>query len=60
MDYKLFQIADLICTIELPAEKAETNSLTNSELDFFDNIRDKKKLPKAFETKISMKPWLFG
>ncbi|EFF68855.1 hypothetical protein NQ527_08900 [Eshraghiella crossota] len=40
MDYKLFQIADLICTIELPAEKAETNSLTNSELDFFDNIRD--------------------
>lgn len=40
VDYKLFQIADLICTIELPAEKAETNSLTNSELDFFDNIRD--------------------
>ena len=38
-----FSIADLICTMELLAEKAETNSFTHSELDFFDNIRDFKK-----------------
>lgn len=42
-DYKLFQIADLICTIELLAAKAETNSFTRSELEFFDTVRDFKK-----------------
>lgn len=42
-DYKLFQIADLICTMELLAEKAEHKSLSHSEIDFFDNIRDFKK-----------------
>lgn len=43
VDYKLFQIADLICTIELLAEKAETNSFSHSELEFFGNIREFKK-----------------
>ena len=43
MDYKLFQIADLICTMELLAEKADTNSFGRSEMEFFDNIRDFKK-----------------
>lgn len=43
IDYKLFQIADLICTIELLAEKAETASFSHSEIDFFNNIRDFKK-----------------
>ena len=43
VDYKLFQIADLICTMELLSEKAETNSFTRSEIEFFDNIRDFKK-----------------
>ncbi|MBR6643709.1 MAG: DUF3800 domain-containing protein [Lachnospiraceae bacterium] len=43
VDYILFQIADLICTMELLAEKAENNSFTHSEIDFFDNIRDFKK-----------------
>ena len=43
VDYKLFQIADLICTMELLAEKAETNSFSRSEMDFFDNVRDFKK-----------------
>lgn len=42
-NYKLFQIADLICTMELLAEKAETNSFTRSEIEFFDNVRDFKK-----------------
>ena len=43
VDYKLFQIADLICTLELLAEKAETNTFTRSELEFFDNVRNFKK-----------------
>lgn len=43
VDYKLFQVADLICTMELLAEKASTNSFSNSELEFFGNIRDFKK-----------------
>lgn len=43
VDYKLFQVADLICTMELLAEKAESSSFSASELEFFDNIRDFKK-----------------
>lgn len=43
VDYKLFQIADLICTLELLAEKAENNSFTRSETEFFDNVRAFKK-----------------
>ena len=29
VDYKLFQVADMVCTMELLAEKAESNSLRN-------------------------------
>ena len=43
VDYKLFQVADLICTVELLSEKAETHTFSRSELEFFDNIRDFKK-----------------
>ena len=43
IDYKLFQIADLICTLELLAEKAENHSFSNSEKNFFGNVRDFKK-----------------
>ena len=43
VDYKLFQIADLFCTMELLSEKAENNCFTHSEIDFFNNIRDFKK-----------------
>ena len=35
-DYKLFQVADLICTWELLAIKAENNGFTASERKFFD------------------------
>lgn len=42
-NYKLFQAADLICTIELLAQKAENNSFSRSEQDFFGSIRDFKK-----------------
>lgn len=43
VDYKLFQVADLICTMELLSIKAETNSFSRSELEFFGNVRDFKK-----------------
>lgn len=43
VDYKLFQIADLICTMELLAEKAENDLFSRSEKEFFNNIRDFKK-----------------
>lgn len=39
-DYKLFQVADLICTTELLEEKS---SLTHSEREFFGSKRDFKK-----------------
>ena len=42
-EYKLFQVADLICTIELLALKAEHNQFSKSERDFFVSERDFKK-----------------
>ena len=42
-DYKLFQVADLICTLELLEEKAKNNAFSNSEMEFFDNTRAFKK-----------------
>ena len=38
-EYKLFQAADMICTMELLALKAERKSLTKSELAFFASAR---------------------
>lgn len=43
IDYKLFQVADLICTMELLALKAESNSFSRSEAEFFSSPRDFKK-----------------
>lgn len=43
VDYKLFQVADLICTMELLAEKADSGSFSKSEQEFFGSIRDFKK-----------------
>lgn len=40
IDYKLFQAADLICTMELLSLKAKTNSFTHSEMAFFGSIRN--------------------
>ena len=42
-DYMLFQVADLVCTLELLIEKSETLSFSNSELEFFKSARDFKK-----------------
>lgn len=43
VDYKLFQVADLVCTMELLAEKAEINGFTRSEQDFFGSPRNFRK-----------------
>ena len=43
VDYRLFQVADLVCTMELLEEKAESNSFTKSERDFLGSPRDFKK-----------------
>lgn len=51
-EYKLFQVADLICTMELTNDKAERNMLSKSELEFFHSAHDfKKNLYKQLEKK---------
>ena len=42
-DYRLFQVADLLCTMELIKRKHETKSLSRSEQIFFGSVRDLKK-----------------
>lgn len=42
-NYKLFQVADLICGLELLGKKAENNSFTHSEIEFFGSVRNFKK-----------------
>ena len=44
-DYKLFQVADMLCTIELLALKIERSMLSKSELFFFTSAR---KLTKSY------------
>lgn len=41
-DYKLFQVADFICTMELLNLKLENNLFSRSEMIFFGNKRDLK------------------
>lgn len=41
-NYKLFQVADFICTMELINLKISNNAFSNSELTFFGNMRDLK------------------
>jgi hypothetical protein len=38
-EYKLFQVADLFCTLELLKQKVDAKSISNSELLFFDSVR---------------------
>lgn len=42
-NYRLFQVADIICTLELLAQKAELKTLSSSELGFFISGRELKK-----------------
>ena len=41
--YRLFQVADLICTLELISLKMENHILSKSEMQFFGNQRDFQK-----------------
>lgn len=41
--YKLSQVADLICTIELVEQKRQESKLSKSELEFFKSMSDFKK-----------------
>ena len=41
-DYKLFQVADFICTMELVSLKLENSLFSKSEMTFFGNKRDFK------------------
>lgn len=43
IDYKLFQVADLLCSLELLSLKVEAKTFSKSETEFFGNIRDFKK-----------------
>jgi len=42
-DYRLFQAADMICTLELLAKKADEGKLSKSEKAFFGSPRDLRK-----------------
>jgi len=39
VDYKLFQVADLVCTLEMLSDKAGHNGFSRSETEFFGSIR---------------------
>ena len=53
-DYKLFQAADLLCTIFLINLKLDNNMLSKSEKTFFGNIRD---LKKNYIKQLKKKEW---
>jgi len=42
-EYRLFQVADFLCTMELISLKISDNTLSKSEMQFFGNLRDLKK-----------------
>ena len=42
-DYRLFQAADMFCSMELIRLKAEASAISASEMEFFGSIRDLKK-----------------
>ena len=54
-EYKLFQVADLLCTLELTNLKLESGLFSKSERVFFGNIRD---LKKNYLKPISKKEWV--
>lgn len=42
-DYRLFQAADMLCSMELIRLKEESSTISASEIEFFGNLRDLKK-----------------
>ncbi|MGN0730914.1 MAG: DUF3800 domain-containing protein [Treponema sp.] len=53
-DYKLFQVADFLCTMTLVNLKLESNQFSKSEMNFFGNIRD---LRRNYLKPLSKKEW---
>ena len=53
-DYKFFQVADLLCSMELIKLKIENNMFSKSEKNFFGSMRD---LKKNYLKPISKKEW---
>lgn len=53
--YKLFQVADLLCTMCLIQLKMNNNHLSRSEIAFFGNVRD---LKKNYLKPLSKKEWI--
>ena len=53
-EYKLFQVADLICTLKLTEKKVERQGLSHSEQYIFHSKRD---LYKDYLKPISRKEW---
>lgn len=52
IDYKLLQVADLVCTMELIEDKAERNAFSKSEREFFGTPKEfKKNLYRQFVKK---------
>lgn len=54
-DYRLFQAADLVCSMTLIKLKMESSSISASETEFFGNMRD---LKKNYLKPLSKKKWL--
>ena len=54
-EYKLFQAADLLCTMQLIKLKLENNQFSKSEMMFFGNIRD---LKKNYTKPLGKKEWV--
>ncbi|MBR5965311.1 MAG: DUF3800 domain-containing protein [Treponema sp.] len=54
-DYKLFQVADFICTMQLVRLKIENNAFSKSEMNFFGNLRD---LKQNYLNALKKKEWL--
>lgn len=55
IDYKLFQVADLLCSLELVKLKMENNQFSKSEQSFFGHIGD---LKKNYLKPLSKKEWI--
>ena len=55
MDYKLFQVADLLCSLKLVSLKMENNLFSKSEMMFFGNLRD---LKKNYLKPLKKKEWI--
>lgn len=54
-DYKLFQVADLLCSLKLIQLKMDNNMFSKSEKVFFGSVRD---LRKNYLKPVSKKEWV--